>query len=153
MKILFVCSGNTCRSPLAAAFARKLAEERRMYNLSFDSAGTGALDGGGASEAAILVGLERGVDLSAHRTRALTPALIAHSDFVLVMGPQHLDTVRIHGSESKVRLLDHFTSGGETANAINDPFGGSLDDYRTTASELQRQVERLLDRLVERGTR
>lgn len=153
MKILFVCSGNTCRSPLAAAFARRVAEERRLYNLSFDSAGTGALDGGGASEAAILVGLERGVDLSAHRTRALTPALIAESDFVLVMGPQHLDTVRIHGSESKVQLLDQFTSGGETANAINDPFGGSLDDYRATASELQRQVERLLDRIVERGPR
>jgi protein-tyrosine-phosphatase len=118
-RVLFVCTGNTCRSPLAAAFARKLADERRMFGLSFDSAGTGAFDGGGASEAAILVGIERGVDLSAHRTRALTPALIAEADFVLVMGPQHLETVRIHGSESKVRLLDHFTSGGETSNAIN----------------------------------
>jgi protein-tyrosine-phosphatase len=124
-----------------------------MFGLSFDSAGTGAFDGGGASEAAILVGIERGVDLSAHRTLALTPALIAEADFVLVMGPQHLETVRIHGSESKVRLLDHFTSGGETSNAINDPFGGSLDDYRATATDLQKQIERLLDRIAERRTR
>lgn len=148
MKILFVCSGNTCRSPLAEALGRKMAAERGLNEIAFSSAGTGALDGGGASEAAILVGLERGVDLSSHRTRALTRAAVEQSDLILVMGPHHLESVRIQGAEEKAHLLDHYASGGQSARAINDPFGGTLDAYRETAAELEYQIGRVLDRLT-----
>ena len=147
MKVLFVCSGNTCRSPLAEGLARKRAQERGIANVVFMSAGTGALDGGGASEGAILVGLERGIDLSTHRTRALTPAVLAEADLVLAMGPHHLDAVLAMTPTDKIHLLDHFASLGATAEPINDPFGGSLDMYRETAAELERKIETLLDRL------
>lgn len=155
MNVLFVCSGNTCRSPLAEALASRLAAERGVSGVSFSSAGTGALNGGGASDAAILVGLEQGIDLSGHRTRALTPALVAEADLVLVMAPHHLDAVRAIADEigdpapadDKVQLLDQFASGGETADAINDPFGGSLDAYRQTVAELEERIARVLDRL------
>jgi protein-tyrosine-phosphatase len=148
VKLLFVCSGNTCRSPLAEALGRKMAAERGLTNLSFSSAGTGALDGGGASEGAILVGLERGIDLSSHRTRGLTRTDLEQADLVLVMGPHHLESVRIQGAEDKAHLLDHYASAGESARAINDPFGGTLDAYRETAAELEYQIGRVLDRLA-----
>lgn len=147
MKVLFVCSGNTCRSSLAEGLARKRATERGLTGIEFTSAGTGALDGGGASEGAILVGLERGIDLSTHRTRALTPAMLGDADLVLVMGPHHLDAVQALAPNIKVQLLDHFASDGLTAEPINDPFGGTLDVYRETASELERRIDAVLDRL------
>jgi protein-tyrosine-phosphatase len=147
VKVLFVCSGNTCRSPLAEGLARKMAAERGLSEITFASAGTGALDGGGASEAAILVGLERGIDLSTHRTRALTQGALAEADLVLAMGPHHLESVRIQGGGDKAHLLDHYASSGESAGAVHDPFGGTLDAYRETAAELEYQIGRVLDRL------
>jgi protein-tyrosine-phosphatase len=150
VKVLFVCSGNTCRSPLAEGLAKKMAKERGMDDHLFSSAGTGALDGGGASEAAILVALERGIDLSSHRTRALTRKELEQADLVLVMGPHHLESVRTQGAEEKAHLLDHFASAGQTASAINDPFGGTLDTYRETVAELEYQIGRVLDRLAAR---
>ncbi|CAN5123889.1 low molecular weight protein arginine phosphatase [soil metagenome] len=151
MKILFVCSGNTCRSPLAEGLARKMAAERGLSHMTFASAGTGALDGGGASEAAILVALERGIDLSSHRIRSLTRAALAEADLVLVMGPHHLESVRNEGGEGKAHLLDHFASSGQSAGAVLDPFGGTLDTYRETAAELEYQIGRLLDRLTQKA--
>jgi protein-tyrosine-phosphatase len=149
VKVVFVCSGNTCRSPLAEGLARKMAAERGLSHISFSSAGTGALEGGGASEAAILVGLERGIDLSTHRTRALTQTTLAEADLVLVMGPHHLESVRLQGAENKTHLLDHFASSGQSAGAVPDPFGGTLDAYRETAAELEYQIGRVLDRLTQ----
>ncbi|HXC26267.1 MAG TPA: low molecular weight protein arginine phosphatase, partial [Gemmatimonadaceae bacterium] len=64
MTVIFVCTGNTCRSPLAEALAQKLAADRGITGVTFASAGTGALDGAPANDASILVGIERGVDLS-----------------------------------------------------------------------------------------
>lgn len=151
MKILFVCSGNTCRSPLAEGLARKMAAKRGLSHMTFASAGTGALDGGGASKAAILVALERGIDLSSHRTRALTRAALAEADLVLVMGPHHLESVRNEGGEGKAHVLDHFASSGQSAGAVLDPFGGTLDTYRETAAELEYQIGRLLDRLTQKA--
>ena len=147
MKVLFVCSGNTCRSPLAEGLARKMAAQRGLTEITFASAGTGALEGGGASEAAILVGLEQGIDLSAHRTRAVTQAMLTEADLVLVMGPHHLEAVRIQGADDKAHLLDHYASSGDSAGAVHDPFGGTLDAYRETAAELEYQIGRVLDRL------
>lgn len=128
-----------------------MAAERGIADITFSSAGTGAPDGGGASEAAILVGLERGIDLSTHRTRALTRDTLAEADLVLVMGPHHLESVRMEGAEDKAHLLDHFASAGQSAGAVHDPFGGTLDTYRETAAELEYQIGRVLDRLTQRA--
>jgi protein-tyrosine-phosphatase len=76
MKILFVCTGNTCRSPLAAAIARRIANERGLGESVIESAGTSAWDGQPASDGALLVGLERQLDLNEHRSRTITPALV-----------------------------------------------------------------------------
>ena len=93
MKILFVCTGNTCRSPMSAAIARRIAAERGLTDLVIGSAGTSAWEGAPASDGAMLVGLEHELDLNDHRSRQLTRELVAEQDVILAMGPHHLERV------------------------------------------------------------
>ncbi len=148
MKILFVCTGNTCRSPMSAAIARRVAQERGLIDLEIESAGTSAWDGQPASDGALLVGLERQLDLNEHRSRTITPALIDETDLILTMGPHHRDQVEGMGGGGKTFLLSTYASHGAEERAISDPFGGDLETYRTTADELETAIRKVIDRVA-----
>lgn len=148
MRLLFVCSGNTCRSPMAEVIARQEAIARGLSNIEISSAGTGAWDGAPSSDGALLVAMERHLDLGSHRARQLTPAILAESDLVLAMGPQHLEHIVALGGAEKAHLLTDFAAGAPTARAIADPYGGDLEGYRETFEELQAEIRRVFDRLV-----
>ena len=147
MKILLVCTGNTCRSPMAEAIMRHMLEERGVAEIDVGSAGTGALEGAPASEGAYLVGLEHGRDLSAHRARRLGPSLIAEADLILTMSPQHRDRVIDEGGMGKVFLLGEYAGRRGEDAAVNDPYGASLDEYRLTYDELERLIQAAIGRL------
>ena len=147
MNLLFVCSGNTCRSPMAEALARKIAERRGIKDLNVSSAGTNAWDNVPATDEALLVGMERDIDLTGHRARKLTPAIVSEADLIFVMTPGHVEQVKQLGGRGKVHVIDEYASG--VANqGITDPYGGDLEAYRQTADMLEQELEKLFDRIA-----
>lgn len=148
MKLLFVCTGNTCRSPMAEAIARKFAIERGLVDLDVASAGTSSWEGAPASDGALLVGLERRLDLSGHRSQQLSRALVEASDLIFTMGPHHLERAEALGGAGKSFLLTGYPTPGASGRAISDPMGGELDIYRATADELDAEIRRVFDLLA-----
>ena len=148
MRILFVCTGNTCRSALAEALARRVIVERALSEVDVQSAGTSAWDGAPASDGALLVGMERSLDLSQHRAQTLSRELVRDADLVLAMGPHHLERIEALGGSGRSWLLTDYASRGASVRPVNDPIGGDLDLYRATADELEQEIRRVFDRIM-----
>jgi protein-tyrosine-phosphatase len=149
MEILLVCSGNTCRSPLAAAMLRaRLADDPRLAHVRVSSAGTAAWDGAPASEGSYLVALERGLDLSSHRARMLTTQLIERADLILTMSDAHAVRVADLGGAGKVHSLAAWAGHPAGIRDVPDPYGGSVTVYRETAMQLDRLLEPVVMRLL-----
>src|SRR5467141_4228895 len=145
--VLFVCTGNICRSPLAASLLERALKERGL-EMDVTSAGTGAWDGAPASEGAYLVGLERGLDLSGHRARLLTRELVDGSDLILTMARHHRARVDELGGEGHVFVLGEYAGREGDEAEVSDPFGGDLDVYRDTCAELEALLQNAVDRIA-----
>ena len=145
-QILLVCSGNTCRSPLAVALlAVRLSATPELANVVVESAGTSARDDQPASEGSAAVALERGVDLSRHRSRLLSAELVQRADLILAMSAAQLRHILALGGGGKAYLLTAYA--GEPDSDVTDPFGGAIATYRTTALQLDRLLASVVVRL------
>ncbi len=147
-QILLVCTGNICRSPLAAALLERALRERAAAGMEVTSAGTGAWDGAPVSEGAYLVGLERGLDLSGHRARLLTRELVEEADLILTMARHHRARVDELGGEGRVFVLGEYAGREGDDAEVSDPFGGDLDVYRDTLAELDAMLDAAVARIV-----
>lgn len=147
--ILFVCSGNTCRSPMAQAMAETMFREADsgLEAIKVMSAGIAAVNGQPASANAIEVMREMGMDISRHRSRELNAELVAQADLILTMTLQHKRHVLMMFPESydKVFTLKEYADCG--SSDIPDPFGGSLEDYKESADEIRRVLSGLVRKL------
>jgi protein-tyrosine-phosphatase len=148
VRVLFVCTGNTCRSAIAEVVGAREAARRGRTDVVVSSAGTSAWDGAPASDGALLVGIERKLDLSSHRSRQVSREIVAESDLILGMGPHHVERIEALGGQGKTYLLTEYAERSRDGLAIVDPFGGGLDVYRSTTDELEREIGRLFDRLA-----
>jgi len=147
-RILLVCTGNICRSPLAAALLERALGERGIEGIAVASAGTGAWDGAPVSEGAYLVGLERGLDLSSHRARLLTRELVDGADLILTMARHHRARVDELGGEGHVFRAGRVRRPRGDEAEVSDPFGGDLDVYRDTCVELEALLQTAVERIV-----
>lgn len=147
MQVLLVCSGNTCRSPMAEAILRaRLDRDDDLREIMVSSAGTSAWDGTPVSEGAYLVALERGFDLSDHRARMLTADLVRDADLILTMTEAHARRVAEVGGEQKVYTLGAYVGAPADQEDVPDPMGGDVAQYR----EVLVLLDELLGRAVER---
>ena len=135
-KIMFICSGNTCRSPLAEGLFKKYLQENNITDIEVGSAGVGAFPGDAVSINSILVAGNRGVDISDHRARNVNPEHILTTDLFFCMSESHKAVLSRHCDSEKVVVLN-----------VPDPFGRPIEVYEECAKQLEGKFPEILERV------
>jgi len=144
MKILIVCTGNTCRSPMAEGIFISLIKEN---NIEVSSAGTYAYDGDNAAQHAIKALEKIGIDISNHKSTLVHHDLIDKADIILTMTNSHKESIikKFPESKNKVFLLNEYAY--DNIKDVADPYGGSLKDYEIARDEIYKAIEEIVKKL------
>lgn len=163
--ILFVCTGNTCRSAMAEGIFKKMLKGRKEDNSSFNvmSAGISALPGMSPTPEAINVMTERGVDISRHIATQVQEDLVKKADLILVMSNIHKDYIlrKFPFVQNKVFFLKKYAQRDELKNIqskdenykLVDPLGRPIEFYRIIARELEENLKKILDKILEENNK
>ena len=144
MNVLFVCTGNTCRSPLAEVLLRKLLSENSIENVNVQSCGLSAYPGCPASENSAMIAPEFGCSLNFHTAKQFDDKLADWADIIITMSESHKQIIErfFERYYSKVKVL---------GNGISDPYGGDLEEYRQCATQIESELKKLIDGGLFRG--
>lgn len=148
--ILLVCSGNTCRSPMAAALLNKILREKgldpQQYRIA--TAGLSAAPGWPASPEAVHALHLEGLDISGHRSRVLDEAMVEEADVVLTMTANHRRRILEQYMQPGDKVFTLAGFAGDIEADIVDPFGMDAVKYIESAAELKRLLYKIVDRLI-----
>ena len=152
MNVLFVCTGNTCRSSMAEGILKFLLKENNIENINVSSAGLSAFEGQRANEKAIDVLKNKGIDIKNHRSRQLTEEIIKTSDLILTMTDSHkkLITNTLPEYLHKIYTLKEYAlkvnnESRDNANLdIDDPYGMDMKTYEETSNEITEQLVKII---------
>ncbi|RUA01275.1 MAG: hypothetical protein DSY89_04900 [Deltaproteobacteria bacterium] len=151
IRVVFVCTANICRSPMAEGIlAHHWKNRGGVVRLKVSSMGVQMIDNQPASEHAVTVCAENGVDISAHRSRALHPEDLKQADLVLTMEPFHQKHLQLLAPAigEKVFLLTMWPGENPRRKAIPDPIGRSLRTYRKIFKVIDKHVQRVASHLT-----
>ena len=140
-KILFVCTGNTCRSPMAENIFRAKAKSRGYKEVKVASAGLMCYEGEDMTENARLALKAMGIKAGKHKSRQFSLNMVEEYDLILTMTARHKAMI---GDYDNVFTLAEFSGEGD----VPDPYGGDLNVYKMTAFELDTALEKTINRLV-----
>jgi protein-tyrosine phosphatase len=151
-KVLFVCTANVCRSPMAEAIFEALAEERGLQYRAA-SAGVAALVDEEITPNARAALEEVGIYAKEHRARQVSEATLREADLVLVMGPRHVATLRRRFGDlsERVYTLPEYALGASPEEGIPDPYGHTMTAFRASVRQLLEYIEGLVKRLEREG--
>lgn len=142
MNILFVCTGNTCRSPMAEAIFRHYAKE----SYEVQSAGLFAESGSDASAHAKHALENKGIAVN-HSSQQVTEELLDWADLIVTMTGSHRDNILIFYPHLSEKIITLYEAAGESKRDITDPYGGSLSVYKQTLDELEILIQRFIEKL------
>lgn len=142
MKILFVCTGNTCRSPMAEGIMNKLAKDNEL-NIKSQSAGIFANPNSKVSNEAVLASQKYNVDISSHVSKQLIPQLISDSDLILTMTQGHKMILKEIAPDKVFTINEYAGTGGD----ISDPYGGDLEEYKQVCEEIYNSIVDIIVKL------
>ena len=150
--ILFVCTGNVCRSPMAEELLRAALKGNPNYRVL--SAGIGALDGQPVTEESVVAMAELGLDIAAHASQSLRVPLIESVDFIFTMTRQQQDAIQtlFPMAAEKTFLLREFEDAEIVGKDVADPIGQSLEVYRRTRDQIHRALPSIIEFIKQTST-
>ena len=138
MNLVFVCTGNICRSPMAEGMFKKLLEEKGESGIDCSSAGLATFDGRPASDNAQAVALEYGVDISEHKSRMLTRSIARKADLIVCMTDEQYEMLNRMIPGERLYVL---------AGGVDDPYGCDIEVYRECAKKINGALPELYEKI------
>lgn len=138
LKILFVCTGNTCRSPMAEGIMKRIAEQKE-WDIEVSSAGISAMGNDSPSDNAVLALNKMGIDISSHKSRLINEEIVENVDLIITMTNQHRDFLLRRYANLEDKIISY---------NIQDPYGGRYDIYKLCSEDINREILNTVDKLM-----